>query len=384
VLLPPFRLERFFAEHEFSVPHLLCASDGESLSVAELLDLVPGSVEGLARLRLGYTDSRGTPELRAAIAGLYETISPDDVLVHVGAEEAIYTFMRASLVVGDEVVVTTPGYQSLTDVARSLSCRVSAWRCDPAWGFAPDMAELDSLLGGRVKALVVNFPHNPTGYLPSREAFVSMIELARERGARVFSDEVYRFSEADGVPTLPAACDLDPTAVSLGVLSKSFGLAGLRVGWVACRDRELLGRMASVKDYLSICGSAPSEFLAVCALAAREPILARLRALLARNRRFLETFFLNRPDMFHFVTPRGGLTAFPGLVSGDADAFCQAALKKAGVLLLPGRLYGEEWPGRFRIGFGRADFAENLERLAAFCQLWNNRTMGRKASGQPK
>jgi aspartate/methionine/tyrosine aminotransferase len=383
-VLPPFRLERFFAEHEFSAPHLLCASDGETLTVAELLDLVPGAAAGLARLRLGYTDSRGAPELRAAIAGLYETISPDDVLVHVGAEEAIYTFMRAALSPGDQVVATTPSYQSLTDVARSLSCRVAAWRCDPAWGFAPDMAELDSLLDGRARVLVVNFPHNPTGYLPAPGAFAAMVALARERGARVFSDEVYRFSEADGVPTLPAACDLDPGAVSLGVLSKSFGLAGLRVGWVACRDREMLARMATVKDYLSICGSGPSEFLAGCALAAREPLLARMRALLSGNRRLLETFFQDRADLFHFVAPRGGLTAFPGLVSGDADAFCREALEKAGLLLLPGRLYGGEWPGRFRIGFGRADFAENLERLAGFCRIWNNGPAGRNGAGRSK
>lgn len=382
--LPPFRLERFFAEHEFSAPHLLCASDGETLSVQELLDLAPGAADGLARLRLGYTDSRGAPELRQAIANLYDTISPDDVLVHVGAEEAIYTFMQAALSPGDEIVVTTPCYQSLSDVARSISCRVAPWRCDPAWGFAPDMADLDALLGGRAKALVVNFPHNPTGYLPSREAFAAMADLARERGARIFSDEVYRFSEAEGVPALPAACDMDPKAASLGVLSKSFGLAGLRVGWVACRDRELLGRMAAVKDYLSICGSAPSEFLATCALAAREPILARMRRLLSGNRRLLEAFFLERADMFHFVSPRGGLTAFPGLLAATADDFCRAALDRAGILLLPGRLYGEEWPARFRIGFGRADFPANLEKLADFCQVWNSDEAVRKGAAQPK
>ena len=369
--LPPFRLERFFARHEFTAPRLLCASDGETLSVAELFDLVPGAEAGLARLRLGYTDSRGAPALRQAIAGLYDTIGPDDVLVHVGAEEAIYTFMAATLAPGDEIVAPTPCYQSLSDVATGFGARVSAWRCDPAWGFAPDMGDLGALLGGRARALVLNYPHNPTGWMPSPETFAAMIGMARERGARVFSDEVYRFSEAEGVSRLPAACDLDDRAASLGVMSKSFGLAGLRVGWVACRDRELLAHMAQVKDYLSICGSAVSEYLAVCALAAREAILSRMRGLLAKNRELLTAFFLARSDLFHFVPPRGGLTAFPGLLCGDADDFCQAALDRAGLLLLPGRLYGKEWPDRFRIGFGRADFAENLEALAAFCQNWH-------------
>ena len=376
VPLPPFHLERFFARHEFSAPSLLCASDGETLSVAEILDLIPGAERKFGRLRLGYTDSHGSPALRATIATLYETISPDDVLVHVGAEEAIYTFMAAALTAGDEVVVTTPCYQSLTDVARSLGARISPWRCDPSWGFAPDMGELGVLLASAPKALIVNFPHNPTGDLPSRETFASLVALAREHGTRVFSDEVYRFSEAEGVPTLPAACDLDPTAVSLGVLSKSYGLAGLRVGWVACRDRKILDAMAAVKDYLSICGSAPSEFLATCALGAGDRLLARMRGLLAVNRRLLEAFFQEHANLFHFVSPRGGLTAFPGLRSGDADAFCQAALDDAGLLLLPGRLYGPEWADRFRIGFGRADFPENLNRLDAFCQKWNARRPG--------
>lgn len=368
--LPPFRLERFFARHEFTAPRLLCASDGETLSVGALLDLVPGAAAALSRLRLGYTDSRGAPELREAIAGLYATISPDDVLVHVGAEEAIYTFMQAALAPGETVVVPTPCYQSLTDVAGSMGCRVASWNCDPTRGFAPDLAALGALLEAGAGALVLNFPHNPTGFLPSPEGFAAMIGLAREHGVRIFSDEVYRFSEAAGVATLPAACDLDPDAVSLGVLSKSFGLAGLRVGWVACRDRELLARMATVKDYLSICGSAPSEFLAVCALSARETLLDRMRTLLDANRRLLDAFFQARADLFHYVPPRGGLTAFPGVLSGDADTFCEAALKHAGLLLLPGRLYGAAWPDRFRIGFGREDFAGNLERLAEFCQIW--------------
>nr|WP_211922480.1 pyridoxal phosphate-dependent aminotransferase [Solidesulfovibrio aerotolerans] len=370
VQLPPFRLERYFARHEFTAPHLLCASDGQSLSVGELLALVPGAAEGLGHVHLGYTDSKGASALRQAIASLYTTIEPEDVLVHVGAEEAIFTFMTAALAPGDTLVVTTPCYQSLSDVARSVGCRVSPWGCDPAWGFAPDMAELPALLSGPAKALTVNFPHNPTGYLPTPETFAAMVGLAAEQGVRVFSDEVYRFSEAEGVATLPAACDLDPRAVSLGVLSKSFGLPGLRVGWVCCRDREFLARMASVKDYLSICGSAPSEYLAVCALTAREAILDRLNRLLAQNRRLLSDFFLARSDLFHFAAPRGGLTAFPGLRHGTADDFCQALLAAAGVLLLPGSLYGETWAKHFRIGFGRADFAENLERLAVFCQNW--------------
>ena len=368
--LPPFRLERFFAQHEFSAPFMLCASDGETMTVAEVLDLVPGAERKFPKLRLGYTDSHGSPALRAAIATLYDRIEPDDILVHVGAEEAIYTFMRATLAPGDALVVATPCYQSLTDVAASLGCRVLPWELPASNGFTPDLDSLAALLRERPKALVVNFPHNPTGCLPTPEDFTAMLRLAGEYGVRVFSDEVYRLSEAEGVPTLPAACDLDPEAVSLGVLSKSFGLPGLRVGWVACRNREVLAGMGAAKDYLSICGSAPSEFLATCALGGREIVLSRMRTLLARNRRLLDDFFAEHADIFQHTPTRGGLTGFPAVTSGDATAFCEAALKKAGLLLLPGELYGETWRSHFRIGFGRADFPQNLARLEEFCQFW--------------
>lgn len=368
--LPPFRLERFFARHEFSAPALLCTSDGETTTVDDVLHLVPGAERKFRKLRLGYTDSKGTPALRQAIATLYETIGPEDVLVHVGAEEGIYAFMRAMLSAGDTVVATTPCYQSLTDVAQSMGCRVLPWTMEAANDFAPDASALPGLLEQGATALIVNFPHNPTGFLSTPEDFAAMIACAGEHGVRVFSDEVYRFSEAEGVPTLPAACDLDPEAVSLGVLSKSFGLAGLRVGWVACRNPKVLAAMAAVKDYLSICGSAPSEFLATCAIFGREILLSAQRTLLTRNRELLTEFFAEHADLFHFVPPRGGLTAFPGLRAGKADAFCQAALTDAGLLLLPGSLYGEAWADRFRIGFGRKDFPKNLSALDTFCQNW--------------
>jgi len=132
-----------------------------------------------------------------------------------------------------------------------------------------------------------------------------------------------------------------------------------------------LARMASVKDYLSICGSAPSEYLAGCALAAGEKLLSRMAGILEPNRRALMEFFTSRADLFDFTPPPGGLTAFPALRQGSADAFCQALLEATGVLLLPGSLYGETWAKHFRIGFGRVDFRENCERLAGFCQNWN-------------
>jgi len=163
------------------------------------------------------------------------------------------------------------------------------------------------------------------------------------------------------------ACELYDQAVSLGVMSKSLGLAGLRVGWVACRDKGVLEAMSVVKDYTTICGSAPSEFLAALALGRKDAILSRIRGLCTRNLELLKGFMDRHAGMFAWVEPKAGPIAFPRLASGeDSQPFCREVLEGAGVLLLPGKLYGEQWKAHFRVGFGRTSFAEGLAAWEAF------------------
>ncbi|MFP5221621.1 MAG: aminotransferase class I/II-fold pyridoxal phosphate-dependent enzyme [Acidobacteriota bacterium] len=364
---PPFLLERYFAQHEFSAPHLLCVSDCQTMTTGELLDLEPGSREAFERLPLGYTEASGGAELRSEIATLYENLSPENVLVHVGAQEAILTFATACLEPGDEVIVHTPCYQSLHQVAATRGCAAVPWLARAENGWAPDPDELARLVTPRTRAIVVNSPHNPTGFCLDRTAMERIVAVAARQGCLLFCDEVYRFLE-HGVDEPPRpACDLYERAVSLGVMSKSLGLAGLRVGWVASRDQTVLSAMAAVKDYTSICGSAPSEFLAALALRRREVILARQYALTTANLELLEAFMSRHAHLFDWVRPSGGPIAFPKLASGeDAEAFCDEVLSGSGVLLLPGRLYGDAWKAHMRLGFGRADFAQGLGALEAF------------------
>ncbi len=231
----PFQLERYFAVHEFTARYLLCSSDPESMSITDLLAFEPGSVEGLGRLRLGYTEYPGGPELRQEIATLYESIDIENLIVHM------------------------TGYQSHYSIAEAAGVSVSPWlaRESEDWDLDPD--ELEKLVRPETKALLICAPHNPTGYLPERERFDAIVEFARRHGLWLFSDEVYRGLEHDPAARLPATCDAYEKAVSLGALSKSHGLAGLRVGWVATRDRDVLAAMSTFKDYLTICNSAPSE-----------------------------------------------------------------------------------------------------------------------------
>ena len=379
-MLPPFALERFFAKWEFVVRHVAGASDIEPVAMRELLALADDEMR--ARwddLRLGYTESAGHPLLRKEIASLYETISPDQSLVFAGAEEAIFILMHVLLQPGEHAVVTWPAYQSLHAVAQSIGAHVDLLPLDPARGWALDLTQLQQLLRPTTRLIVVNFPHNPTGALPSREQFEALLDLARFAGCRVLSDEVYRGLESRPGDQLPAACDRYEHAVSLGVMSKAYGLAGLRIGWIATRDTEVLRRAAQFKDYTTICASAPSELLSIMALRAREALLERARSIVATNLARLDEFFAAHADQFAWQRPRGGSTAFPALTTGEPiDDFTESLARNESVLLLPGTLF--DHPGNhFRIGLGRADLPDSLLRIERF--LETRAGMGNRESG---
>jgi aspartate/methionine/tyrosine aminotransferase len=363
--LTPFKLERYFARYEFSARYLLCSSDCESWTVADLLNLEPGADEGLKRHWLGYTESPGAPSLRAEISRIYTGIGPEQVLVHSGAEEAIFLCMHAVLGPGDHVIVHWPCYQSLFEIARSIGCEVTFWEGRPENGWALDLDELKRMLRPNTRLIVVNTPHNPTGWLMPQPDYRALNELAQEHGIVLFSDEVYRELEYDPADRLPSACDINPGAVSLGVMSKSYGLAGLRIGWIATRNAQVYARMATLKDYTTICNSAPSEYLSELALRHRAQLVERNLEIIRGNLSLLDTFFITHADRFAWVRPHAGPIAFPRLLAGDVDAFCDELVHESGVLLLPGSMY--DHPGdHFRIGFARKNMPQALARLEEF------------------
>jgi len=367
VHIADFELERYFARWEFAVEHLLCASDVEGYPMADVLALADDEMhERWAGLRLGYTESAGEPLLRHEIASLYTTIEPDEVLVFAGAEEGIFCLMTTLLGADDHAVVTWPGYQSLYDVARANGAEVTLHELREVDGWAIDLDVLRRQVRPSTKVIVVNAPHNPTGMLPDRATWDGLVALAEESGAYLFADEVYRFLEADPTDRLPAGADVTTRGISLGVMSKSFALAGLRIGWVASHDRALLEQAVRMKDYTTICSSAPSEVLSTIALRARDRVIARSRAIVDANLVVLDRLFADRPDVLRWVRPRAGSVGFPRLL-GDVpiDRFAADLVEAAGVLLLPGSRFGH--PGNhFRIGFGRVDLPLAVARLEGY------------------
>lgn len=360
--LTPFKLERYFAKYEFNTEYLLCSSDCESMSVADLLALEAGAMERFHKHWLGYTESQGSPSLRKEIAGMYATTQAEDILVFTGANEAIYLFMMASLKENDHVIVHSPHYQALSEIAKGIGCMVSPWRAREENGWALDLDELRHLMRSSTKAIIVNVPHNPTGYLMPRANFDALNQFAKENKLLLFSDEVYRESEYDSADRLPAAVDYGPHAVSLGVTSKTYGLAGLRIGWVATKNRDLYAKIASLKDYTTICNSAPSEFLAEVAIRNRATLANRNLEIIKNNLAIVDNLFSRHSSLFTWHRPRAGSMGFPKLLKGDVEAFCDDLVKKAGVLLLPGSVY-DDVHNHFRLGLGRKNLPQAVERL---------------------
>jgi aspartate/methionine/tyrosine aminotransferase len=352
------------------VHHQLAASDSETLSLAELV--AASEDEDRQRwesLRLGYTDPRGADWLRATIAGGYTSVTAESIRCFAGAQEGIFTAMHALLGADDHAIVITPNYQSAETVPAGI-CAVSGVALDPSRGWSLDIDAVAAAVRSNTRLISINFPNNPTGKILERDHFDALIEFCRERGIWLFSDEVYRLIERDPARRLPAVVDVYERGVSLGGVSKPYGLPGLRVGWMACRSVEAVNRIDRMRTYLSICNAGPSEALAQIALKAGERLLARNRRIAARNLAFLTRLLARRADLFDWHIPDGGVVGYPRYRHAEGvEAFCARLVKQHGVMLLPASIFRSELmptpTDRFRIGFGRQDFATGLSAMEA-------------------
>lgn len=364
--MQPFALERFLSTHEFSVKHYACASDPDTLSVQDVLALEPSAKERLLSLPLGYTETKGAPELRDAIAALFPGLSRDDVLVHVGAEEPIFTFFRSTLSPGDEVITLCPTYQSLTSLAEACGAHVTRWNAREADGWQPDVDELARAITPKTKVVVINTPQNPTGALLTPDRLEAICRLTERHGLWLLGDEVYRGLE-HGVPTLPSVVEKTERAVSLGAMAKVYGLAGLRIGWAVSRNHVRLAEMETVKDYLSICAPGPSELLATVALRHAEVLRERTKTIVRRNLDEVDALLARFPNRLGWERPRAGTTGFLRVKGDHAEAWAMRVLAETGVLFAPSVLFG--WPDtHVRVGLGRSNLPECLRLVGEWLE----------------
>ena len=370
--LPDFELERFFDRFEFDLPYQMGSSDPETLSLGDLLDHAGRRLRARwTKLRLGYRTAAGDPDLRAAIAATYRGRHADDVIVTVGAAEALLLAFAALIEPGDRVVALSPAYQSLHEVPRSMGARLELVRVPQAaegdWRFPLDRL-LDALQPG-VRLLVLNVPHNPTGVTVTPDQLRIIVSRCEALGIRVVGDEVYRGLEWAG-PTPRSVTELSDTALAVGVTSKVYGLAGLRIGWLVTGDAECRRRMVSIKDYTTLCAAGPSEVLAMIAMRANVALRERTRTRCLKNMAHLETFVDARPDLFAWRRPAASTISVAriappllGRHGGDPERVFSHWREAAGVVVAPGLAFGCA-ADQFRLGFGRADLPRALEALA--------------------
>ena len=370
-LLPDFKLETYFSEWEFKVRFNLCGSDMESISISELLKMaIKEDKELWDNMQLGYTETYGSLALRSAIANTYKNVKPENILVFAGAEEGIFIAMHTLLTQDDHAIVITPNYQSLETIPNSI-CSVTGIGLDPNKNWHLDINKIKDAIRQNTRLISINFPHNPTGKIISENEFHSIVKIAEEKDIYLFSDEVYRLMEREKSLRLPQAADIYQKGLSLNVMSKAYGMPGLRIGWIALRNKKILSKMERLKHYLSICNSAPSEILATIALNSKENILERNKKIVADNLIILNQFFHKYPNLFDWNEPDGACIGYPKYHGeGDVEFFCKKLVKKTGVLLLPSSMFQSNVSptptNHFRIGYGKINMKDGLMALQEF------------------
>ncbi len=360
-----FKLERYFAKYEFSTKYLLSSSDCDGFAMNDLLSCANSDELKLwDELKLGYTDSKGHTLLREAISPYYNNAPIDDIIMG-SPGELNYITMNVLLKPEDHIISISPSYQSLYEIAKTIGCEISYWKPNPEnWKF--EISDLEKLIKSNTKLIIINFPHNPTGSYLTKSELLKIIDIAKKQDCYLFSDEMYHKLMIGNMEELPPVYTLYDKGISLWGTSKSFGMAGLRTGWIASKDKNLINGIESYKDYLSICNSAPSEILSIIALNHLDVFLQKNIRKIKKNIELFNALVNKHPEFFKFIPPEAGSTAFVKLnIRKSALEFSEHLVQEAGIMTLPSEMF--EFEGKYiRIGFGRENTEECLEHLDRF------------------
>ncbi len=367
--IPDFALKRFFNDGAASTARAnLSPSFAEPLSTAELLAFEPDAAAQLTRLPLSYTGMYGGLELRAAIANQYRHLGPEAIIATCGADDALSLLFMALVVAGDHVIVQSPIYQPLTSVAEWCGAEITLWPASEQEGWQPSLEHLRRLLQPTTRLIVVNFPHSPTGFVPDQDYLEQLSSLADEAGITLICDEIYRGLPLTDAGEPPSLADLSRRTVVLNSISKSYGLPGLRVGWVATRNEEVLAKVKRLRMHVNSFVSAPSEFLATLALRQTEQILGRNLTLAKTNLAQLQGFLTQHTDLFSGHDPHGGVVVFPRWLGDESTTvLSERLLQEAGVLLAPSAYFAAD-ERHVRIGFGTSTFPASLAAFEAYLE----------------
>lgn len=353
-----FELERYFAKHEFKSKYLLSSSDCDGYSLKYILDCADREELRLWNdLKFGYTDSAGSLFLRESIAVQYKNISPDNIIV-LSPGEANFILMNIFLEAGDEIVCMYPAYQSLYQIAADMGCKVKFWKPDEKMKY--NIEVLEDLVNEKTKLLIVNFPHNPTGFIPTQPELMKIIDISNKYNVLLFSDEIYHQLVHNERDVISSISDMCSNSVSLGGMSKSFGLAGLRIGWLVTKRPDLIRKILTFKDYLTICNNAAGEVLSYIALNHKEKFITPNIKKIIRNKDIFKKFVMNNNEFLNFSDTKAGSVALVRLKTDITSLeYCENIVRETGIMLVPSEMFNFG-NTHIRIGFGREDFEEAL------------------------
>ena len=357
-----FLVDAYFTEHTAALS--MGSSDPETLTPADIhLDFTKYK-DSLFEYALG----QGFLPLREKLATLYDTVSADELAVVNGGEEAIYVTMRSLLSPGDEVLIQTPSYQSLSVVAESFGCRMRPVpsRFESGWRF--DIDAFGAALTPATRMMVLNYPHNPTGACLTEDDMTAIVRFCREHELILVSDEAYRFLTIEPGYSTASFADRYENAVALGSFSKTFASPGLRLGWIATKNPVLMRKILAYRHFTSTCTNLPCQWIGSELLDHKNAVIARSNAIVQENARRLARFIAAFPEHFAYVPPAGATMAYVKLLGNrSATQFADSVRRATGVLLIPSSVL-EDADDFLRIGLCRRSFAECVRRVSRYLE----------------
>jgi len=366
--IKPFGVEIYMNAYEDDCTYNLGETCVSSITVDELLTLV-GNKEKLAKeilgLRLTYGHIKGSPDLKAAICSLYETVKPENVLTTHGAIGANHLVITTLVEPGDEVISVLPTYQQLYSIPESVGAKVHILPLTMENNFLPDLDLLKRTMNDKVKLVCINNPNNPSGSVMDKAYLMKLIDIVKPYGSYILCDEVYRGLIHEGDNLMVSVADLYEKGISTGSMSKTYSLAGLRLGWVA-GPADVIEGIFIHRDYNTISCGVIDDYLAALALNNKDKIFERNLKIVKDNLAILDQW-INADPHFTYIKPKAGTTAFIKLnFDMPSYDFCLKLLKEAGVLVLPGSVM--EMEGFIRIGYAyeAKQLRVGLEKISEF------------------
>ncbi|MDO4324532.1 MAG: aminotransferase [bacterium] len=364
-----FQVEEWMNAYETTATYNLAETCVDSISLQTLFEMVGidkmAFFDAFSRKRMTYGDIEGKPEFLEGICGLYRNVLPEHIVTTHGAAGANHLLISSLVEAGDKVISVMPTYQQLYSIPESIGADVQILHLKKENGYLPDLEELRRMAVPGTKLICINNPNNPSGALMQNEMLREIVEIARDAGAYLLCDEVYRhLNQEDGY--IESIVDLYEKGISVSSMSKVFSLAGLRLGWIVTKDAALKKQLLSHRDYCLISCGMFDEAIAAVALKHADKILARSRSLIQKNLEILDTWVQKEPHI-SYVKPKAGTTALLHY-EGEMDSvtFCKQMLDETGVFMTPGDCFGEEKCARIGYACSSEDLTVGLEKMSEY------------------